>query len=133
MKQKIGYTLFLGVLSSIFVTASQLDLPIINEYTRVYYATKPEVVVTITVQRANGTGEKAADFFVVNPSGSPEIIPVTVRSLMGKSPFIKDHIELMFKAGADILRITESLSAKDSSGRISSFIGVSKDDFTHQT
>lgn len=109
---------------------SRYDFPIITSKEMVaYFADKTKVRVEVSVEDATGRGDRALDFFMVEPNGDVQNIPITLAAILPKSDFLKLAINMLFKSGAEVLKISEALS--DPSGRetINGFIGITQNDF----
>lgn len=105
---------------------SRLDVPIIGSAFSSYFATQRPVRVDVSVCAANGKGEKALDFFLVDEAAVS--VPNTLREILKKSPFMKQMIDVFFEQGTETLMITEMLSLPGSKEKISNFIGIQRSD-----
>lgn len=107
---------------------NRYNLPIIHENMAQYFANKKIVKIDVTVEDATGRGEKALDFFTVEPNGQLTNIPTSLSDILVHSEFLKSAINTLLQNGSGTLKISESLSEPGHSGRISGFIGITQDD-----
>ncbi len=102
---------------------SVLDKALITPGMISYYADKRPLRVEVSIGLPSGCGERALDFFIVEDG---QLIPVTLRAILEKSPFIQAMITEMFNK-ADVLMVTESVSGIEGSQKINGFIGINKE------
>lgn len=124
------FTLSLAMFTSFVGAAtheSKLDTPIIGTSFLTHFDQKRPVRVDISVCDANGNGEKALDFFLVEEADTS--IPNTLREIISKSSFIANMIKTFFEQGSKTLMITEMLSRPDSKEKINNFIGLNQSDY----
>lgn len=107
------------------------DQPILKGFLVEYFAKKPRVQVDVSVEDATGKGEKALDFFLIEPAGDAKNIPTTLRSILPKSRFLQIAIETLLRpdyGGSGVLKITESLSEPGVREKVNGFIGITAHD-----
>ncbi len=102
---------------------SVLDKPLITPGMISYYADKRPLRVEVSIGQPSGCGERALDFFIVE---NDQLIPVTLREILEKSPFIQAMIIEMFNK-TDVLMVTESISGVEGSQKVNGFIGINKE------
>jgi hypothetical protein len=107
---------------------SKYEMPIINQDLVMYFVNKPSVKVEVSVEDATGRGERAIDFFLVEPHGSIQNIPTTLAAILPRSKFLELAINTLFKSGSEVLKISEALSDPSSRGAINGFIGITSKD-----
>jgi hypothetical protein len=108
---------------------SRYDLPIIiNKDMIAYFANKPRVKIEVSVADATGKGDKALDFFIIEPEGKVENIPTTLSSILPRSEFLKIAICSLLRSGSEVLIISESLSEPNHHEKVNGFIGITQKD-----
>jgi hypothetical protein len=114
-------------------TAEEREEPIyntsiINKEMLTFFANKSKVRVEVSVEDATGNGDRALDFFMIEPNGKVENIPITLASILQKSDFLKKAISTLFVSGSEVLKISEAISEPAGRGSINGFIGITQKD-----
>ncbi|MDP3935498.1 MAG: hypothetical protein Q8Q56_00675 [Alphaproteobacteria bacterium] len=107
------------------------DQPILEGFLVEYFATKSRVRMDVSVEDATGKGEKALDFFLIEPGGDAKNIPTTLRSILPRSRFLQIAIDTLLRPdykGSGVLKITESLSEPGVREKVNGFIGITAHD-----
>ena len=109
---------------------SRYDLPIItNKEMVAYFANKSRVRIEVSVADATGKGDKALDFFIIEPNGRVENIPTTLSNILLRSEFLNIAIRALLQSGSEVLMISETLSEPNHHEKINGFIGITQKDF----
>ncbi len=135
MRCRILKLVLLNVFIVSIINAADLDdeqsryqMPIIDHKMVMYFVNKQRLKVEVSVEDATGRGERAIDFFVVEPQGDIQNIPTTLAAILPKSGFLKLAITTLFKSGSEVLKISEALSEPGGREAISGFIGITQRD-----